>query len=144
MSKHTGFGAQAAAFSDIGSGVAGIGSGITAAFGGLETLFGSSTSTNQNQTVKGTATESLDISQEGVDKIIQDILSSEQGLAAIFGAENTAGIFNSSVSAQASGDLLSKLAGEIAKLTAKKTTATDSTITNKVESGSGGLLGQLF
>ncbi len=137
MSKHTGFGAQAAAFSGIGSGFGGIVSG-------LEGLFGSSTSGSETKLTEGTVTESLDISQEGVDKIIQDILSSEQGLAAIFGAENTAGIFNSSVSAQASGDLLSKLAGEIAKLTAKKTTATDSTITNKVESGSGGLLGQLF
>ncbi len=137
MSSHAGFGAQVDAFGSIGAGFGGIVSG-------LEGLFGTSTVQAQDQVTKGTVTEQLDISPEGVNKIIQDILSGEQGLAAIFGGEQSVGIFDSSVAAQAGGDLLSKLAGEIAKLTAKKTVATDTTVTSKVEGGTGGLLGQLF
>jgi len=131
-------------FANIGSGIGGVGTGFSGAVAGLEGLFGTSSTQKQDQTVRGTVTESLDITPEGVQKILQDILAGEQGLASIFGAENTAGIFNSSVSAQASGDLLTKLAGEIAKLTAKKTSETDSTTTTKQKTGSGGLLGQLF
>lgn len=66
--------------------------------------------------------ERLDISDEAVDKIIADVLGGVGGLAEIFQGEQTAGIFDSSVTAQAAGDLTSKLAGEIAKLRAVKIT----------------------
>jgi len=135
MASPAGFGAQAGAFGDIGYGLAGLGK-----VG--ETLFGNSSTQKQSGTTKGTVTESLDISQEGVNKNLQKILGGEQGLASIFSEENVAGIYDSSVSAQASGDLLTKLAGEIAKLTATKTQATDSTTTAKTKGGSGGLLKQ--
>ncbi len=100
---------------------------------------GAAQSTSSKNRTSLTRTEQLDISQEGIDKIIQDILGGEQGLASIFSAENNAGIFNSSVAADASGNLLSKLAGEIAKLTAVKTTSETSTA--RANSKKGGNLG---
>ena len=70
-----------------------------------------------------------EIDQEGIDKIIADVLGGADGLASIFAGEQNAGIFNSSTSAQAAGDLATKLAGEIAKLTASN--VTDSEIDTK-------------
>ena len=61
-------------------------------------------------------TESLDISQEGVDKITSDLLSGKDGLASIFGGEQSSGIYNSSVAAQEAGNLSANIIGEIAKL----------------------------
>lgn len=78
-------------------------------------------------TRKGTTTEGLEISQEAVNKIIQDVLGGADGLAAIFAGEQSSGIFNSSVAAQAAGDLASKIVGEIAKLRAKKVVSEDIT-----------------
>lgn len=80
-----------------------------------------------NKIVSGTSTttEGLDISQEAVDKITKDLLGSTNGLASIFGGEQNAGIFNSSVAAQAAGDLSANIVGEIAKLKAKKVSTTD-------------------
>mgnify|MGYP003146283467 CR=1 FL=1 len=72
-----------------------------------------------------TQTESLDIDDAGVKKITDDLLSGTGGLAEIFGGEQNAGIFDSSVAAQAAGDLSANIIGEIAKLKAKKTTTTD-------------------
>lgn len=72
----------------------------------------------------GITTDKLNIEQEALDKIISDVLSGPEGLASIFAGEQTAGIFDSSVAAQAAGDLASKLVGEIAKLTAERETST--------------------
>lgn len=67
------------------------------------------------------ATDRLKIDQAGIDKIIADVLgASGSGLAAIFAGEKTAGIFDSSVAAQAAGDLAANVVGEIAKLTAER------------------------
>ena len=135
--------AGSASFANIGAGVSGIGGGIASGFGALETLFGSSTSSSQSGTTKGTVTEQLEIDEEGIQKILQDILGGTQGLASIFSEEQVAGLYSGSVAAQASGDLLTKLAGEIAKLTAKKTQTADTTTTSKTEGGSDGLLGKI-
>lgn len=70
-------------------------------------------------TRKGTTTKYLDIEQAGLEKIVADILGSEQGLAQVFGSEGASGLYSSTVSKQAAGDLTTKLAGELAKLTAK-------------------------
>lgn len=70
----------------------------------------------------GTQTEQLEIDKAGVDKILADILGGTQGLGDIFSQEQVSGLYGSSVAAQASGNLVANLAGEIAKLTAKKTT----------------------
>ena len=98
-------------------------------------LLGSSSSSSSNlsgtttNTGSTTGREKLNIDQAGIDKIIQDVLGGADGLAAIFSGEQSAGVFNSSVAAQASGDLAAKLVGEIAKLTAEKETS--STTNNK-------------
>jgi len=131
-------------FASIGQGVSGFGGGVSDITSALGAIFGTSASQTQTAGVKGTVTEQLEIDEAGVEKILQDILGGAQGLAPIFSEEQVAGIFGGSVAAQASGNLLANLAGEIAKLTAKKTTATDTTTTTKQKSGTGGLLGQLF
>ncbi|PHQ81738.1 MAG: hypothetical protein COB66_01315 [Coxiella sp. (in: Bacteria)] len=69
--------------------------------------------------------EKLNIDQAGIDKLIGDVLGGADGLASIFGGEQTAGIFSSSVSAQAAGDLATKLVGELAVLTAERVTTQD-------------------
>lgn len=100
--------------------------------GALGDIFGSSSeiSTSGSGTVAGTVTEQLEIDEAGIQKILQDILGSEQGLANIFSEEQMSGLFSSTVSKQAAGDLLANLAGEIAKLTAKKVQTTDTTKTS--------------
>lgn len=97
---------------------------------GIETLFGKESSQTVKQTASsrseataefsGEARDRLDISDEAIDKIVSDILSGPEGLASIFGGEQVAGIFDSSVAAQAAGDLTSKIVGEIAKLRAER------------------------
>lgn len=82
----------------------------------------SSSSASQNQT----QTRSLKIDQAGIDKLIYDVLSSDQGLAALSGGENIVGGSASSTKALLSQDLVTKLIGEIAKLTAEETVSTTS------------------
>jgi len=65
----------------------------------------------------GLRTEQLILDDVAIQKIIEDVLGGPQGLAQIFAGEQTAGIFDSSVAAQAAGDLAANLVGEIAKLT---------------------------
>jgi hypothetical protein len=77
-------------------------------------------------TFSGTKTTQLELEQTAVDKIIQDVLGSADGLANIFQGEQTAGIFDSSVAAQASGDLTANLVGELAKITGKTTEISES------------------
>ncbi len=78
----------------------------------------------QQATTAGTRTSSsqLKLEQPAIDRIIEDVLSGPQGLANIFQGEQTAGIFGSSVSAQAAGDLTAKLVGEIARITGETVT----------------------
>lgn len=78
-----------------------------------------------SKSITGGTTEQLQIDEAGIQKIIADVLGGADGLASIFAGEQTAGVFNSSVSAQAAGDLATRLAGEIAKLTAKRVTTKD-------------------
>ena len=108
---------------------------------GLETLFGSETRQNTSTTGKATSEgfaeanisgenrDRLEISDEAIDKIVSDILSGPEGLASIFGGEQNAGIFDSSVAAQAAGDLTAKITGEIAKLRAERVQTEDRTQT---------------
>lgn len=91
----------------------------------------SSTSTTENVKETGRRVEQLDISQEGIDKIIADVLGGADGLAEIFAEENVAGIFDTSVAAQAAGDLATKLAGEIARLTAANVITEEKTLDRK-------------
>ena len=81
------------------------------------------TGTNEKEdtykTTEGSRTEQLVLEDDAVQKIMEDVLSKAGGLADIFGGEQTAGLFDSSVSAQAAGDLAANLAGEIAKITGR-------------------------
>jgi len=96
-------------------------------------LFGGASSSRGNvnseqtstTTLSGVASDFLEISDEAIDKIIADILSSESGLGAIFNEENAAGIFNGSVAKQAAGNLIAEVTGEIAKLRAKRVQTQD-------------------
>jgi hypothetical protein len=90
--------------------------------------FGASSKSSKSKTTEetsseskkeGSRTEQLILEQEAVDKIIADVLGGVGGLAEIFAGEQNVGLFNSSVSAQAAGDLAANLAGEIAKITGK-------------------------
>lgn len=65
----------------------------------------------------GFRTEQLQLDDLAIQKIIGDVLGGTQGLASIFGGEQAVGIFDSSVSAQAAGDLAANLVGELAKIT---------------------------
>lgn len=82
-------------------------------------LGGRETTSEQTGTKKGTTTKYVDIDKAGLDKIVADVLGSEQGLAQLLSSEGASGLYSSTVSKQASGDLVTKLAGELAKLTAK-------------------------
>lgn len=70
----------------------------------------------------GTSVKSRKISQAGYDKIVYDILSSDQGLAALAGGENGAGLYGSSTKGLMAQDLTAKLAGELALLQSEETT----------------------
>lgn len=114
--------------------------------GALGDLFGTSQSGKQTTSESGTSktTESYKLDQNALDKIIKDVLSSENGLADIFSEENISGLYDSTVAKEAAGDLVAKIIGEVAKLQATKTTNTVSTSagTTKSKGGNdGGLLG---
>ena len=128
----------AALLGGAGQAASGTAALIPAVFGTTGSGSGSGTSTSS-----GTTTERLNIEQEGIDKIIQDVLGGAEGLASIFSGEQNAGIFDSSVAAQAAGDLASRLVGEIAQLTAEKETTQEAKTTQKSKSKekTGGLLG---
>jgi hypothetical protein len=97
-------------------------SALLSSVGNLANLF---TSSKQKQVSSGrTVTQGLDISQEGVDAMIRDILESNQGLAATSSGQKTAGLYNSTVNNQLVNDLVSRASGEVAKATAKQTTTT--------------------
>lgn len=107
--------------------------------GGLTDIFGSSGSTSGNSNTSGTSsgsasgsnkvsgvnTEGLEIDEEGINKLLKDMLGSTQGLASVFSGDKISGLYGSTVSKQASGNLLANLAGEIAKLKAKKVSTTN-------------------
>ncbi len=74
----------------------------------------------------GTTTSKLDLSPEGYNKIIKDILSSDAGLAALATGENLSGGYGSSVKAQLAQDLVLNIAGEMGKLTAPTVATSES------------------
>jgi isocitrate dehydrogenase len=97
--------------------------------GSAETTRKDSTTQNDKTTnVSGTSTDQLVVDQAGIDKLVQDILSSNQGLSEIFAGEQSSGLYNSTTAASMAGDLAAKVAGEIAKLTGKRTIAEDKNI----------------
>jgi len=95
--------------------------GFSFGFGGSKDKTSSSGTSQSSK--QGTQSKQLKLDQAAIEKIIADVLGGPQGLASIFGGEQTAGIFNSSVAAQSSGDLVANLVGELAKLTGEEVTS---------------------
>lgn len=75
---------------------------------------------------KGTTTQttSSNISSEGVNALLQQILQSNQGLASVASGQKTAGLYNSTVNQQMINDLITRASGEVAKQQAGTTTRT--------------------
>lgn len=117
----------------------------------IPALFGSggrgSSSASGTSTTTGTTTEKLVLDQAAIDKIVKDVLGGEEGLAQIFSQEQAAGIFDSSVAAQAAGNLVTNLVGELAKLTAERQVEQEQKTVQesreKTKQKSGGLLGKI-
>lgn len=114
---------------------------------GLEGIFGTSGSTGgtKSATRSGTTTETMQLDEAAIAKIIQDVLGSTQGLASIFGGEQATGLYGSSVAAQEAGNFAAQLVGELAKLTGKKITTSkeDESATSTGSTETGGLLDQV-
>ncbi len=118
------------------------------------TKFKGSSRSEVEASLSGENRDRLDISDEAVDKIVTDILKGPDGLASIFAGEQNAGVFNSSVSAQAAGDLTAKISGEIAKLRAERvqtenrtqvqTESTEQEQQTKQKDSNDGLIRQIF
>jgi len=104
--------------------------GISDVTNALGDIFGRSSSQNVNaktdssasasSSVEQSSTETFRVDRAAIDKIIQDILASNEGLAKIFTEEQAAGLYDSTVAQKATADLMAKIAGEIAKLTGTK------------------------
>lgn len=71
-----------------------------------------------------TVTSGSNISDAGTNQILQQILGGTNGLAAISSGQKSAGAYNSSTNQLLTNDLLSRTAGEVAKLKAGTTTTT--------------------
>lgn len=91
--------------------------------GTVASLLPSSQSTSAS--ASGTTTTQLKLDSAGYNKIIQDILSADGGLASLATGENLSGGYGSSVKAQLAQDMVLNIAGEMAKLTAPTVQTTE-------------------
>ena len=98
-------------------------------------------STSGSTSESGTKTTQRSLSQEAVDKLIYDVLSSDSGLAAIATAENVSGGSRSSSKTLMAQDLIAKVVGEIANITAPviETASSQSTSSAKKSEKKGAL-----
>jgi hypothetical protein len=80
----------------------------------------------ENVSTNGTTTSRKVLSKEAFDKIVYDVLSSDQGLASLAGGENSSGGYGSSTKSQLAQDLVTKLSGELASITAPTVSTTSS------------------
>jgi hypothetical protein len=72
-----------------------------------------------------TVTSRKKLSQEAIDKLVYDVLSSDQGLSALATAENASGGYGSSSKTLLAQDLIAKITGELANITAETITKTE-------------------
>lgn len=99
--------------------------GLTGAVGGLAgNLLGGSDVTVTNNS--GTTTQKKVLTQEVFDKIISDIMGSEQGLSALLQGQNVAGLYGSSTNTLMAQKFVDELAGTLASITAETVTTNDS------------------
>lgn len=100
--------------------------------------------TRQRESQNSTSSTRRNVSQEGIDKIMKDILGSDQGLASLASGENLSGGSGSTTKTQLSQDLVTKLAGELALINAETITSSSSegkTLTDKIGTGASGSYG---
>lgn len=71
---------------------------------------------------KETTTTGSNISQAGMNQVLQQILGGSQGLASVAQGQKSAGIYNSSTNQLLTNDLITRTAGELAKQQAGTTT----------------------
>lgn len=95
----------------------------------LDSLIPQSTQTNgftsAAASTSGTQTSQKKLDQAAVDKLVADVLGSDQGLAALAQGENVSGAFGTTMKTQLAQDLVTKLVGEIANITAPTVTTTN-------------------
>lgn len=87
----------------------------------------------------GSTTTKSNISSEGMNALIQQILGGTQGLGAVAGGQKSAGMYNSTTNQMLLNDLVTRTSGELAKQQAGTTTTQTQTQRTKTPSP----LGQL-
>lgn len=107
---------------------------MLASAGDISQLFNGKTSSQTTSTSGSTRTSGLDVSPQGVQALIDQILQGTNGLAAVSSGQKGAGLYDSTVNQQLTNDLTSRTAGEVAKATAKtvETTTPSTTTVNTV------------
>lgn len=63
-------------------------------------------------------TQQTNLSMEGLDAVLRQILESNQGLASVARGQRNAGLYNSSANTLLTNDLITRAAGEVAKINA--------------------------
>lgn len=104
-------------------------------------------SAKQVTTGGSTSTSGSNISDEGMNRVIQQILAGPGGVKDISGAARGSGLYNSSTEAQLLNDLAARTAGEAEKQRAGTTTTTNSNQTTEMIQpgmGLGGGLGTML
>ena len=91
----------------------------------LPTATNTTGNTSGSATGKTKTTQQRVITAEAMNKIMEDILGSEKGLASLATGENVSGSFGSTGRTQLTQDFLTKVAGELAVLTAPTVTEAD-------------------
>lgn len=86
------------------------GSSLLSLFAPKKTTTGPSTETTQTN-----------LSMEGLDAVLRQILESNQGLASVASGQRRAGLYNSSANTLLTNDLITRAAGEVAKINAPQT-----------------------
>lgn len=120
--------------------------GLGKLYDSINGLFGGGTNggkeiTQTQSTSGGRTVSGLDISDAGIQRIINQMLAGPGGVKDISGAARGAGLFNSSTEALMRNDLATRVAGEAAKQSAKTVTTTDpvATTTNTTIAPTGGI-----
>jgi hypothetical protein len=76
-----------------------------------------------SKTGSTSSTTKSNLTKEGMDAVIAQVLGGTNGLAAIANGEKTAGLYNSSTNQLLTNDLITRTAGELAKQQAGTTTS---------------------
>ncbi len=90
----------------------------------------SAEASKSKQNFSGTKTKQTRFDQTAIDKLVYDVLASDQGLASLASGENLSGGFNSSAKTLQTQDFLTKLIGELAVASAE-TVETEDTVTRQ-------------